>query len=83
MKGLLPYTNYSVSVSAWTSVGEGQRNRVIVETHQDVPGGPPRYLGASFVGARNITVAWYPPLMPNGELTYTIMLFAKGVLLEL
>ncbi|XP_076801540.1 phosphatidylinositol phosphatase PTPRQ-like isoform X2 [Clavelina lepadiformis] len=75
--GLQPYTYYSISVSAWTSVGEGEMSYTSVVTMQEPPGDAPRALRVPEANARDFTIAWSPPLESNGRLTYTFKLFAQ------
>ncbi|CAK8678013.1 unnamed protein product [Clavelina lepadiformis] len=75
--GLQPYTYYNISVSAWTSVGEGEMSYTSVVTMQEPPGDAPRALRVPEANARDFTIAWSPPLESNGRLTYTFKLFAQ------
>ena len=77
LSGLLPYTSYSCSITAHTSVGGGPAATTSVTTEQDsesisifysipnvtpsVPSGPPQNFTIS-VTSRNIIISWSPPL---------------------
>ena len=67
-------------VTAYNSVGNGELANTTVITQQKAPGGPPTKLTTQRLNARNITLSWFPPLEPNGILTYQLVLFDKGKL---
>ncbi|PIK35631.1 putative Down syndrome cell adhesion molecule-like [Apostichopus japonicus] len=68
---LQKFTNYSVSVAARTSVGEGIRSDAIyVRTEQDTPEAPADIKAyAASADPISIMVSWLPPLSANGILT--------------
>ncbi|XP_066294310.1 tenascin-X-like isoform X3 [Branchiostoma lanceolatum] len=56
---LRPWTSYTFSVSAYTSVGEGpQSSKVTTRTEEDVPTVGPGGLNAEAVDAESIRVSW-------------------------
>ncbi|XP_037873453.1 cell adhesion molecule Dscam2 isoform X2 [Bombyx mori] len=73
LSGLRRYTNYSVTVCAFTAAGDGVRAApVYCHTEEDVPSAPADIKAA--VSSRNkILVSWLPPSSPNGVLVgYTL-----------
>ncbi|VVC97975.1 unnamed protein product, partial [Leptidea sinapis] len=73
LSGLRRYTNYSVTVCAFTAAGDGVRAApVYCHTEEDVPSSPADIKAA--VSSRNkILVSWLPPSSPNGVLVgYTL-----------
>ncbi|KAF4524305.1 hypothetical protein B566_EDAN005361 [Ephemera danica] len=73
LPGLKRYTNYSVSVLAFTSSGDGARSDpLLCKTEEDVPSAPADI--KAVVSAQNkILVTWLPPAEPNGVLVaYTL-----------
>ncbi|KAK7021096.1 hypothetical protein SK128_026418, partial [Halocaridina rubra] len=75
LMGLGRYTNYSITVAAYTRRGNGVRSDPIYcITEEDVPG-PVESVKALSVDSQSILVAWRPPKSPNGVITkYTIHL---------
>ncbi|CAL4068056.1 unnamed protein product [Meganyctiphanes norvegica] len=71
--GLDKYTNYSISVLAYTSAGDGMPSKpVYCRTLQDVPESPSG-IKALASAPDMILVTWQPPLRVNGILTkYTL-----------
>ncbi|KAL7636217.1 UNVERIFIED_CONTAM: hypothetical protein RMT77_012974 [Armadillidium vulgare] len=66
VSGLTPYTNYSVSLSAFTRVGSGiKSDPIFCLTDEDAPGPVTRLKGLS-VDKSSILVSWMPPDQPNG-----------------
>ncbi|XP_068620593.1 cell adhesion molecule Dscam1 [Battus philenor] len=73
LSGLRRYTNYSVTVCAFTAAGDGVRAApVYCQTEEDVPSAPADI--KAVVSSRNkILVSWLPPASPNGVLVgYTL-----------
>ncbi|XP_063366960.1 cell adhesion molecule Dscam2 [Cydia amplana] len=73
LSGLRRYTNYSVTVCAFTAAGDGVRAApVYCHTEEDVPSAPADI--KAVVSSRNkILVSWLPPASPNGVLVgYTL-----------
>ncbi|XP_071538392.1 cell adhesion molecule Dscam1-like [Panulirus ornatus] len=71
--GLDRYTNYSVTVTAYTRRGDGVRSTpVYCITEEDVPG-PVESVKALAVDSQSVLVSWRPPDTPNGVITkYTV-----------
>ncbi|XP_072165764.1 cell adhesion molecule DSCAM-like [Diadema setosum] len=70
LNNLQKFTNYSLSVVAYTRVGEGVRSEEkIVRTEQDVPEAPAD-IKAHAASPTSIMVSWLPPLFINGILTH-------------
>ncbi|XP_069971593.1 cell adhesion molecule Dscam1 [Penaeus vannamei] len=67
------YTNYSISVLAYTSAGDGvPSSPVYCRTLQDVPDAPAG-IKAVISSAKTVLVTWLPPAKVNGILTkYTL-----------
>ncbi|XP_063226995.1 cell adhesion molecule Dscam2 [Bacillus rossius redtenbacheri] len=78
IQGLRKYTNYSISVLAFTASGDGVKSLpVFCHTEEDVPS-PPADIKAVISSTNKILVSWLPPLFPNGQLTgYT---FYMGII---
>ncbi|XP_069361354.1 cell adhesion molecule Dscam1 isoform X3 [Maniola hyperantus] len=73
LSGLRRYTNYSVTVCAFTTAGDGVRAApVYCHTEEDVPSAPADI--KAVVSSRNkILISWLPPASPNGVLVgYTL-----------
>ncbi|XP_049765530.1 Down syndrome cell adhesion molecule-like protein Dscam2 [Schistocerca cancellata] len=77
LHGLLKFTNYSVRLLAYTSMGDGVLSRaVFCSTEQDVPGSPAAIKAISLT-SDSILVSWLPPEHANGIITlYTV--YFKG-----
>ncbi|XP_068085516.1 cell adhesion molecule Dscam2 [Anabrus simplex] len=73
LHGLLKFTNYSIRLLAYTSVGDGVLSEpVYCTTEQDVPG-PPAGIKALALTSDSILVSWLPPEHPNGHIVqYTV-----------
>nr|XP_014343878.1 PREDICTED: phosphatidylinositol phosphatase PTPRQ [Latimeria chalumnae] len=72
VKHLMPDTEYAISMSAFTLVGEGPLTSVTVRTHEQVPGS---VQNASYqnITSTSILLFWDPPANPNGKIThYTV-----------
>ncbi|XP_076034195.1 cell adhesion molecule Dscam1-like isoform X3 [Oratosquilla oratoria] len=67
------YTNYSVTVAAFTRRGDGVRSDpVYCITMEDIPG-PVEAVKALSVDGQSVLVSWRPPSSPNGVITkYTL-----------
>ncbi|XP_050296010.1 cell adhesion molecule Dscam2 isoform X2 [Anthonomus grandis grandis] len=69
ISGLRKFTNYSMTVLAYTSSGDGVRSSpVYCQTEEDVPSAPAQ-IKAVLSGPNKILVAWLPPKFSNGPLT--------------
>jgi len=66
---LMKFSNYSVTVLAFTSAGDGAKSAPIYcRTDEDVPS-PPSDIKAAMSSTNRIVVSWLPPLHRNGILT--------------
>lgn len=69
LHGLLKYRNYSISVLAFTRVGDGNASTPVhCRTLEDVPGAPGG-VKAALTAVDEAIVSWTPPTRPNGKLT--------------
>ncbi|KAM8974303.1 LOW QUALITY PROTEIN: phosphatidylinositol phosphatase PTPRQ [Pelodytes ibericus] len=69
---LTPYTEYTISVSAFTTVGEGPPTDIVVRTSEQVPSSVEN-VSYQNISSTSVLVFWDPPLEPNGMIThYTI-----------
>jgi Down syndrome cell adhesion protein 1 len=73
LHGLKKYTNYNITIMAYTNGGDGVPSTAIsCHTEQDVPG-PPMGVKASAMSADSILLSWQAPSQPNGIVTqYTV-----------
>lgn len=73
LKNLMPYTNYTFKVSAWTAAGKGSSSvDVVGETLEGIPD-PPEDLEFSDVSNQTLTLKWSPPSVIKGVITnYTV-----------
>ncbi|XP_022798569.1 receptor-type tyrosine-protein phosphatase F-like, partial [Stylophora pistillata] len=63
---LSEFTNYSISVLAFTEVGNGPKSGAqVVETLEDKPGGPPEAVTISATSSKNLSVSWDPVIAEN------------------
>ena len=68
LTGLKKYTNYTVTVLAFTNGGDGVKSQVhTAVTEQDVPG-PIATVKAISMSTDSVLVSWEPPEEPNGEI---------------
>ncbi|XP_068083883.1 cell adhesion molecule Dscam1 [Anabrus simplex] len=76
--GLYKYTNYSISVLAFTASGDGAKSPpIFCRTEEDVPSAPAD-IKAVISSANKILVSWLPPQHRNGQITgYT---FYMGII---
>eukprot|EP00058_Branchiostoma_floridae_P023774 XP_002609264.1 hypothetical protein BRAFLDRAFT_124749 [Branchiostoma floridae] len=66
LTGLKKWTEYIISVAAYTSRGDGMKsNPIIIRTMQDVPGAPEDVQGIA-QGSNALRVTWQPPTDRNG-----------------
>ncbi|XP_044744906.1 Down syndrome cell adhesion molecule-like protein Dscam2 isoform X2 [Coccinella septempunctata] len=66
--GLRKFTNYSITVLAYTARGDGVRSEsVYCQTEEDVPSAPAD-IKAVFSSSNKILVSWLPPTFSNGPL---------------
>ena len=75
LKKLEKFQNYTIQVSAMTTVGMGVKSKpVYCMTMEDVPSAPDN-IKAVPMSLQSILVTWLPPLTPAGEITgYSIHL---------
>uniref|UniRef100_A0A1B0GIB4 Down syndrome cell adhesion molecule-like protein Dscam2 n=2 Tax=Lutzomyia longipalpis TaxID=7200 RepID=A0A1B0GIB4_LUTLO len=73
LHGLLPFTNYSVQVLAFTRTGEGVASSMVMcTTHQGSPDAP-ELIKAVVKNESSVIISWLPPRRSNGIITkYTI-----------
>ncbi|KAK4828660.1 hypothetical protein QYF61_000378 [Mycteria americana] len=76
---LKKYTEYTVEVSASTTVGEGLRSAPLrILTDEDAPSSPPESLSVKQLSGVTVKLSWKPPLEPNGIiLYYTVYVWNK------
>ncbi|XP_071796641.1 protein sidekick-2-like isoform X2 [Asterias amurensis] len=66
--GLRGYTSYTLTVLAYTRMGDGTSSQaVIVETEESVPG-PPTGILFPVVTDTSVMITWQSPMQPNGEI---------------
>ncbi|KAM4676019.1 phosphatidylinositol phosphatase PTPRQ [Discoglossus pictus] len=69
---LSPFTDYTISVSAFTIVGEGPATDIVVRTSEQVPSSVEN-INYENISSTSIMIFWDPPLEPNGVIThYTV-----------
>ncbi|XP_075130612.1 phosphatidylinositol phosphatase PTPRQ [Leptodactylus fuscus] len=69
---LLPYTDYTISVSAFTTVGEGPPTDIVIRTSEQVPSSV-NNISYQNISSTSVMVFWDPPMEPNGMIThYTV-----------
>ncbi|XP_063303215.1 phosphatidylinositol phosphatase PTPRQ [Pelobates fuscus] len=69
---LTPYTEYTISVSAFTIIGEGPPTDILVRTSEQVPSSV-QNIRYQNISSTSIMVFWDPPSEPNGMIThYTV-----------
>ncbi|KAM6293009.1 phosphatidylinositol phosphatase PTPRQ [Porphyrio hochstetteri] len=72
IKGLVPFTDYAISVSAFTAVGEGPPSVLTVRTHEQVPSSV-QNISYKNISSSSILLYWDPPANPNGKIIhYTV-----------
>ncbi|XP_061225344.1 phosphatidylinositol phosphatase PTPRQ [Neopsephotus bourkii] len=72
IKGLIPFTDYMISVSAFTAVGEGPPSILTVRTHEQVPSSV-QNISYKNISSSSILLYWDPPASPNGKIIhYTV-----------
>ncbi|KAE8615256.1 hypothetical protein XENTR_v10008456 [Xenopus tropicalis] len=77
---LKKFTDYKMRVTASTSAGESNSSEkidVFVKTLEDVPGSPPQNLRLLGVNSTAISLAWSPPLEPNGIITHYEVIYTN------
>uniref|UniRef100_A0A8C5L089 Phosphatidylinositol phosphatase PTPRQ n=1 Tax=Jaculus jaculus TaxID=51337 RepID=A0A8C5L089_JACJA len=72
IRGLVPFTEHMISVSAFTIMGEGPPTVLNVRTHEQVPSSI-HIINYKNISSSSILLYWDPPEYPNGKIThYTI-----------
>nr|XP_038024378.1 phosphatidylinositol phosphatase PTPRQ isoform X3 [Anas platyrhynchos] len=72
IKGLVPFTDYTISVSAFTAIGEGPPSVLTVRTHEQVPSSV-QNISYKNLSSSSVLLCWDPPANPNGKIIhYTI-----------
>ncbi|XP_078504107.1 phosphatidylinositol phosphatase PTPRQ [Lissotriton helveticus] len=72
VKKLVAFTEYTISVSAFTIIGEGPPSNITVRTREQVPSSVEK-INYENISSTSILLLWEPPLRPNGMIThYTI-----------
>ncbi|XP_058276348.1 phosphatidylinositol phosphatase PTPRQ [Hirundo rustica] len=72
IKGLTPFTDYTISVSAFTDVGEGPPSVLTVRTHEQVPSSV-QNISYKNISSSSVLLYWDPPANPNGKIFhYTV-----------
>ncbi|XP_075065450.1 phosphatidylinositol phosphatase PTPRQ isoform X2 [Mixophyes fleayi] len=69
---LTPFTNYTISVSAFTTVGEGPPTDIVIRTNEQVPSSV-NNISYENISSTSVLVFWDPPLEPNGMITHYIV----------
>ncbi|MBN3301575.1 PTPRQ phosphatase, partial [Amia calva] len=69
VKNLIPFTEYTFSVSASTDVGEGPAAGVAEKTREQVPSSVENVYYQN-ISSTSILVSWDPPSNPNGRITH-------------
>ncbi|XP_062913828.1 phosphatidylinositol phosphatase PTPRQ isoform X1 [Mobula hypostoma] len=78
VRELVPYTDYIISVSAFTIVGEGPPSSVSLKTKQYVPSSVQNVTYKNLTST-SILISWEPPAAPNGIIThYTLYALEEG-----
>ncbi|XP_041442217.1 phosphatidylinositol phosphatase PTPRQ-like [Xenopus laevis] len=78
---LKKFTEYKMRITASTSAGESNSSEqidIFVKTLEDVPGSPPHNLSLLGVNSTAITLAWSPPLEPNGIITHYEVIYTHS-----
>ncbi|XP_075603760.1 phosphatidylinositol phosphatase PTPRQ isoform X4 [Balearica regulorum gibbericeps] len=72
IKGLIPFTDYTISVSAFTAVGEGPPSVLTVRTCEQVPSSV-QNISYKNISSSSVLLYWDPPANPNGKIIhYTV-----------
>ncbi|XP_043119890.1 LOW QUALITY PROTEIN: phosphatidylinositol phosphatase PTPRQ [Puntigrus tetrazona] len=78
VRRLSPFTEYTFSVTAKNTIGEGPSTEVKVKTTEQVPSSV-QNVSYQNLTSTSIRVTWEPPLNPNGKIThYTV--YAQNLL---
>uniref|UniRef100_A0A8C2SRE2 Phosphatidylinositol phosphatase PTPRQ n=1 Tax=Coturnix japonica TaxID=93934 RepID=A0A8C2SRE2_COTJA len=72
IKGLAPFTDYTISVSAFTAIGEGPPSVLTVRTREQVPSSV-QSISYKNISSSSVLLYWDPPANPNGKIIhYTV-----------
>ncbi|KFV78560.1 Phosphatidylinositol phosphatase PTPRQ, partial [Struthio camelus australis] len=72
IKGLVPFTDYVIGVSAFTTIGEGPPSILTVRTHEQVPSSV-QNISYKNISSSSVLLYWDPPANPNGKIIhYTV-----------
>ncbi|XP_054688920.1 phosphatidylinositol phosphatase PTPRQ isoform X5 [Grus americana] len=72
IKGLVPFTDYTINVSAFTAVGEGPPSVLTVRTREQVPSSV-QNISYKNISSSSVLLYWDPPANPNGKIIhYTV-----------
>ncbi|XP_054080749.1 phosphatidylinositol phosphatase PTPRQ isoform X2 [Rissa tridactyla] len=72
IEGLIPFTDYTISVSASTAVGEGPPSVLTVRTREQVPSSV-QNISYKNISSSSVWLYWDPPANPNGKIIhYTV-----------
>ncbi|XP_063178935.1 phosphatidylinositol phosphatase PTPRQ isoform X1 [Chroicocephalus ridibundus] len=72
IEGLIPFTDYTISVSAFTAVGEGPPSVLTVRTREQVPSSV-QNISYKNISSSSVLLYWDPPANPNGKIIhYTV-----------
>ncbi|OXB69015.1 hypothetical protein ASZ78_012843 [Callipepla squamata] len=72
IKGLVPFTDYTISVSAFTAIGEGPPSVLTVRTREQVPSSV-QSISYKNISSSSVLLYWDPPANPNGKIIhYTV-----------
>ncbi|NXN98020.1 PTPRQ phosphatase, partial [Rhinopomastus cyanomelas] len=72
IRGLTPFTDYTISVSAFTAVGEGPPSVLVVRTREQVPSSV-QNISYKNISSSSVLLCWDPPANPNGKIIhYTV-----------
>ncbi|XP_027521561.1 phosphatidylinositol phosphatase PTPRQ isoform X4 [Corapipo altera] len=72
IKSLTPFTDYTISVSAFTAVGEGPPSVLTVRTCEQVPSSV-QNISYKNISSSSVLLYWDPPANPNGKIIhYTV-----------
>ncbi|XP_063998932.1 phosphatidylinositol phosphatase PTPRQ [Pogoniulus pusillus] len=78
INGLAPFTDYTISVSAFTAVGEGLPSVLTVKTLEQVPSSV-QNISYKNVSSSSVLLYWDPPANPNGRIIhYTVYAMELG-----
>ncbi|XP_074596687.1 cell adhesion molecule Dscam1-like [Brevipalpus obovatus] len=62
IKDLVPYTNYSICLTAVNEIGESDSSHVMrIQTDEEVPNEPPKHIKAYAISSKTIKVTWDAP----------------------